>query len=76
MILGKTMTCLSYHQKKLPKVLKDNSYIMSLEVITSNNKKLTPICHDKMTYLENNCETINKLMNEFYENIELSDVIC
>ena len=42
MLIVLTVTCISCHQKKRPKVLKDNSFILSLEVITSKNKNLHP----------------------------------
>ena len=47
-----------------------------MEGITSNYKKLTPICHDKLTHLAHHFVTMNELMDTFYENIDLSDVIC
>ena len=75
-LIGETMTYLSCHKNKRPKVLKYDSFIMSLEVIRSKNKKLTSICHDKMNNLAKNCVTMNELMDKFYENIDLSDLIC
>ena len=70
------MAYFSCHQNICPKILKDESFFLSLEGIISNNKKLTPICHDKMTHLAYNCVTMNELMDKFYENTELGDVIC
>ena len=49
---------------------------MPLELITSNNKKFTPICHAKMKHLAHHCVTVNELMEFFCENTGLSDVIC
>ena len=40
MQIRETMTILSYHQEKRHKVLKDDSFILSSEVITSENKKI------------------------------------
>ena len=34
MLIGETMTCLSCHKKKSPKVIKDDSFIMSLGEIS------------------------------------------
>ena len=34
MKFGETMACLSYHQNKAPEILKDNSFILLLDVIT------------------------------------------
>ena len=39
------------------------------------HKQLTPIHHDKMTHLANNCVTMNEFMDTFYERNDLSDVI-
>ena len=50
--------------------------MMSLEGITSNNKNFTLICHDKMKHTAYYCVTVNELMDNFYENTELSDIIC
>ena len=39
-------------------------------------KKLRPISCDKMTCLATNCVKMKALMNKFYENTDMSDVIC
>ena len=49
---------------------------MSLEGITLNNKHFTLICNDKMKHMAYHCVTVNEFMDNFYENIELSDIIC
>ena len=41
-----------------------------------HQKQLRYISHDKMAHLANNCVTMNEFMDNFYENNELSDVIC
>ena len=62
--------------KPPPNILKDDSFILSLEVIIPDNKKLTPIFYDKMTHLAYHFVTMNELMDMFYENKELIDVVC
>ena len=76
MLIGKSTTCISCNQNKHPKILKYDSFILLLEGIASNNNKMMPIYHDKMTHLAYHCVTTNELMDTFYENTELSDVIC
>ena len=39
-------------------------------------RKLTPISHDKMTHLVKHCVTMNELMDKFYDNTDMSYVIC
>ena len=48
---------------------------MSLEVISSKNKQLTPTSHEKMTHLTNNCVNVKELVDRFYVKTELTDVI-
>ena len=55
------MTFISCHKIKRPKLLKYASFIMSLERISS--KKMTPISHDEMTHLANNCVAMNEFMD-------------
>ena len=76
MKIGNKITYLSCHQYKSPKILKYDLFILSLEVITLNDKKWTPICHDKMTHLAINFVTMKESMNKYYENTDMSDVIC
>ena len=52
------------------------SFILSLEGISSKDKTLTPIIHDKITHLANIHVTTNEFMDKVYVNNELSDVIC
>ena len=49
-LIGETWTCLTWHAKKT-KLLKDDSFIMSLEEISQKEKKLRPISHEKKTHL-------------------------
>ena len=55
--IADTMTCLSYHQNKSPKILEGYSFILSLDGILLNNKQ-TPIFHDKMTHLAKTSVTL------------------
>ena len=48
---------------------------MSLEVISSKNKQLTPTSHEKMTHLTNNCVNVKELVDRFYVKTELTEVI-
>ena len=74
MPIGETMTRLSCHQNNCPKVLKHDSIIIALGGISLKN--CIPINHDKMTHLDKNCVTTNKLIDKFDEKTDMSDVIC
>ena len=58
------MTFLSCHKNNAPNILEDDSFIMPLDRILYTNKQ-TPICHDKMTHLAQNCVTLKKLFDKF-----------
>ena len=66
MKIGKIMTCLSCHQNKSHKILKDDYFIILLDIITLNNKQ-APFCRDKMTYLAMNCVTMKELLDKLHE---------
>ena len=74
--IGKIWTCLTYETKRIPKISKDFSLILSLEQNFEYGKRLRQISHEKKTHLGKSCVTMTDLMDKFYETNELSDVIC
>ena len=74
--IGETMTCLTCHVTKSPKIFIDFAFILPLEEISKNGEKMRTISHEKMTNLGKSCVTMTDLMEFFYETTELSDVIC
>ena len=71
--IRETMTCISFHQNKTPKILQENYFILSLDVISLNNKQ-THIFNDKNIHLTKNCVTLAALLDKFNEKTELSNV--
>ena len=76
MLIGETMTCLTCHEKKSPKVLKHDSFILTLGKLYTKKKKLRRISHEKKTHLAKSFVTKKYLMIKFYEKTELIDFIC
>ena len=74
--IGETLTCLTCHATKSPKIFKDFAFILPLEEISKEGKKTRKISHEKKTHLGKSCVTMTDLMDKFYETTELSDVIC
>ena len=74
--IGETLTCLTCHATKSPKIFKDFAFILPLEEISKKGKKTRKISHEKKTHLGKSCVTMTDLIDKFYETTELSDVIC
>ena len=74
--IGETMTCLTCHATKSPKIFNYFSFVLPLEEISHKGKIMRPISHEKMTHLGKICVTMIDLMDKCYEKNELSDVIC
>ena len=74
--IGETLTCLTCHATKYPKIFKDFVFILPLEEISKEGRKTGKISHEKNTNLGKSCVTMKDLMKFFYETTELSDVIC
>ena len=53
------------------KLLKDDSFIMSLEEISQEEKHLRPISHEKKTHLGKSFVTMTVLMVKFYKKLIL-----
>ena len=65
MRIGETMKYISCNQNNPPKILEDDSFILSLEQISRNNKH-TPIFHDEMTHLAKKLVIMKELLDQFY----------
>ena len=74
--IGETWTCLTCETKKIPKISKNFSLILSFEQNFEYAKKFRQTSHEKKTHLGKSCVTMKYLMNIFNETNELSDVIC
>ena len=70
MLIGETITCITCHENKRPKVLKYDRFIFSLGEITHKKKKWRPISHEKKTHLAKSCVKMTDLMVKFYEKYE------
>ena len=74
--IGETLTCITCHATKLPKIFNDFSFIFPQGELLQEGKIMRPISHEKITHLDKSCVTMIDLMDEFYDKTELSDVIC
>ena len=68
-LIGETWTCLTCHSTKSPKILKYDSFIMSLGEILHKERKLRPISHDKNTHLGKCYVTTTYFMLKCYEKM-------
>ena len=55
---------------KKTKLLKDNSFFVTLQEITHKNKIWRAISHEKKTHLAKSCITMKDLMIKFYEKLD------
>ena len=59
MVIGETITCLTFNQNNPPKVFKNDLFILPLGEISHKKGKLRPISHKKRTRFDKNCVTMN-----------------
>ena len=74
--IAETMTCHNCCAKKSPNVFNNFSFILTLEEISQNGKRMRSISHEKMNHLGKSCVKMMDFMENMYETTELSDVIC